>query len=160
MLNLDFSDILAALSAEGTMFLLVGGYAVMHYTEPRFTKDLDLWVRPDPQNAERVYRALAAFGAPLAGVTPADFAQPGVVFQIGVPPNRIDILTSVDGVTFDEAWATHQEIRYGDEIAALPSAEILLRNKRASGRPHDLIDAAALEAWLARRRPGDGEPGR
>lgn len=85
-MNLDFSDILAALSAEDAHFLLVGGYAVMHYTEPRFTQDLDLWVRPSPSNAERVFRALAAFGAPLDGVTPGDFAAPGVVFQIACHP--------------------------------------------------------------------------
>ncbi len=161
--NPDFSDMLAALSAEGAIFLLVGGHAVMQYTAPRYTKDLDLWVRPDPENAERVFRALSAVGAPLAGVEPADFAREGTIFQIGVPPNRIDLITAVDGVAFDEAcaagrnrgseaWATRVVTSYGDERAAIPSAEILLQNKRASGRPQDLVDVAALERAIAARK--------
>lgn len=150
--NPDFSDMLAALSAEGAIFLLVGGHAVMQYTAPRYTKDLDVWVRPDPENAERVFKALSAFGAPLAGVEPADFACEGTIFQIGVPPNRIDIITSADGVAFDEAWATRVPTSYGAERAAVPSAEILLKNKRACGRPQDLVDAAALERAIAARQ--------
>ena len=149
--NPDFNDILSVFSAEGVRFLLMGGHAVMQYTEPRFTKALDLWVKPDPTNAERVFRALCAFGAPVSEVTAADFESPGVVFQIGVPPNRIDILTSVDGVDFDEAWASRVATSYCDQSAWVPSAEILLQNKRASGRPQDLLDALALERALARR---------
>ncbi|MSP71049.1 MAG: hypothetical protein EXR76_02455 [Myxococcales bacterium] len=137
--------------AEGAVFLLVGGHAVMHYTEPRYTKDLDLWVRPDRENAERVFRALGAFGAPMSSVSPSDFEQAGTIFQIGVPPNRIDIITAVDGVTFEEAWASRVATSYGDHSAWLPSPEILVKNKRASGRPQDLLDVAALELALARR---------
>lgn len=149
--NPDFSDMLAALSGEGVSFLLVGGHAVMHYTEPRYTKDLDLWVKPDPENAERVFRALSAFGAPMTGVRPSDFGRPWTIFQIGVPPNRIDIITGVDGVTFDEAWGSRVATSYGDHSAWIPSPEILVRNKRASGRPQDLLDVAAPERALARR---------
>jgi len=145
--NPDFSDLWAALCAEG----------VRPSTEPRSTKDLDLWVRPDPTNAERVYRALLAFGAPMSGARPADFEQPGTVFQIGVPPNRIDVLTSADGVTFDDAWATRVETSYGEQTAWIPSAEVLTRNKRACGRPQDLLDVIALECALA-RRSGQRDP--
>ena len=143
--NPDFSDMLAALSAEGVRFLLVGGHAVMQYTEPRFTKDLDLWVRPDPENAERVFRALCMFGAPVHDITPDDFAVPGTIFQIGLPPNRIDLLTSIEGVDFDDAWSTRVATSYGGQPLAVPSIEMLLRNKRAVGRPQDLVDVAALE---------------
>jgi hypothetical protein len=150
-INPDFSDMLAALSAEGAEFLLIGGYAVMRYTEPRYTKDLDLWVRPSPDNAARVFRALVSYGAPLTGISPADFAEPGAIYQIGVAPNRIDLVTSIDGVEFDEAWATRTHAVFDDLEVALPSPEVLLRNKRASGRPRDLVDAAALERVIARR---------
>lgn len=157
--NLDFSDMLAALSGEGARFLIVGGHAVMSFTEPRYTKDLDLWVRPDPENAERVFRALRAFGAPLRGVEPADFSRPGTTYQIGVPPNRIDVLTSIDAVEFDDAWDGRVGLSYGGIEAAVPNVEILIRNKRASGRPQDLLDVAALESARRFRRTVEGEPG-
>ena len=149
--NPDFSDMLAALSDEGAIYLIVGAHAVMHYTEPRYTKDLDLWVRPDPENAERVFRALSRFGAPLSGVSPVDFATPGTIFQMGLPPNRIDVITSIGGVEFDEAWASRRATSYGQQATQIPSAEILVRNKRSVGRAQDLVDAEALDRSLGRR---------
>ena len=123
----------------------------MHYTEPRCTKELDLWVRPDRENAERVFRAMGAVGAPMSSVSPSDFEQAGTLFQRGVPPNRIDIITTVDGVTFEEAWASRVATSCGEHSAWLPSPEILVKNKRASRRPQDLLDVAALELALAGR---------
>src|SRR5690242_1720371 len=102
--NQDFKDLFVALSARNAEFIVVGAHAVMVHTEPRYTKDLDVWVRPTLENAERVYRALQDFGAPLANLAPNDLATPGTVFQIGIAPNRIDILTAIDGVQFDDAW--------------------------------------------------------
>ena len=89
---------------EGAEFLIVGAHAVMFHTVPRYTKDLDIWVRPAPENAERVYRALVRFGAPMANLTVHDLGVPGTLFQIGIAPNRVDVLTSIDGVGFEEAW--------------------------------------------------------
>jgi hypothetical protein len=143
--NPDFVDLLSALSDEGAEYLLVGAHAVMLYTEPRYTKDLDLWVRPTGENAERVLRALRRFQAPLFDLTAEDLATPGTVFQIGIAPNRIDILTDIDGVSFDEAWSRRRPTTYGKVQLAALSMEDLLRNKRASGRPQDLLDVSRLE---------------
>ena len=152
--NLDFSDMLAALSARDARFLVVGAHAVMRFTEPRYTKDLDIWVAPSPENAERVFAALQDFGAPLAGIVAAEFAVPGTIFQIGVAPNRIDVITAIDGVEFDEAWASRVPASYGGQSVFVPSIEILIRNKRASGRPQDLLDVTSLERAVAWHRSG------
>ncbi len=143
--NPDFNDLLSALSAEGAEFLIVGAHAVMFYTTPRYTKDLDVWVRPEPDNAERVYRALRAFGAPLSDLTAADLATPGTIFQIGVAPNRIDVLTSIDAVLFEDAWQRRTASTYGGVPISLLSVEDLLTNKRAVGRKQDLLDVERLE---------------
>src|SRR4249920_1497950 len=108
LLNPDFRDLLSALSAEKAEFLVVGAYALALHGVPRATGDLDVWIRASSENARRVHRALAAFGAPLEEVTPEDFTTPGRVFQIGVAPQRVDILTSIDGLTFDEAWKARE----------------------------------------------------
>jgi hypothetical protein len=149
--NPDFKDLLSALSDEGAEFLIVGAHAVMLYTAPRYTKDLDIWVRPTSENAERVYRALRVFGAPLHELTPGDLAVPGTIFQIGIAPNRIDILTSLEAVTFEEAWERRASSTYGGVPIALLSAEDLLKNKRAVGRPQDLVDVDRLEKSLRGR---------
>src|SRR5512134_1050543 len=99
--NPDFKDLFATFNAAGVEYIVVGAHAVMVYTEPRYTKDLDVWVRPIDENAERVLAALAAFGAPTADVSVSDFAAEGTIFQIGVAPNRIDVITTVDGVVFE-----------------------------------------------------------
>jgi len=146
--NPDFRDLLSALSAEGAEFLIVGAHAVMLYTAPRYTKDLDIWVRPTPENAARVHRALVAFGAPMADLTVDDLATPGTIFQIGIAPNRVDILTSIEAVTFEEAWARRVSSAYGGVPIALLSLEDLLTNKRAVGRRQDLLDVEKLEERL------------
>lgn len=143
--NPDFRDLFAGLNAAGAEYLLVGGYALAVHAAPRFTKDLDVWVNPTPQNATRVHEALRGFGAPLGELRVEDLASPGVVFQIGVPPNRIDVLTAVDGVAFAEAWPERLVTEYGGERVPVISRRHLAANKRATGRPQDLLDAEALE---------------
>ncbi len=118
----------------------------------RYTKDIDLLVNPDPDNARRVYRALAAFGAPLDDLTIDDLSDTDVVFQIGVEPNRVDILTAIDGVTFDRGWESRQSGTYGGESMWVIGLEALIDNKRASGRPRDLLDVNELERRRNRRR--------
>jgi hypothetical protein len=126
-------------------YLVVGGYAVMLYTEPRFTKDLDLWVEPTIDNAKRVFQALARFGAPLAGVTPADFSQEGLFYQMGRPPVRVDVLTSVTGLRFEEAWLNRVERDFGGVPAPFISRDDLIQSKSALGRSQDLLDVEQLK---------------
>jgi hypothetical protein len=143
--NPDFRDLFAALNAAGVRFLLVGGYAVAHHAEPRYTKDLDLWVEPSPENAGRVLTALREFRAPIGDLTAADLCNPDIVFHMGIPPNRIDLLSGIDGVEFAPAWASRVESTYAGEAVPVIGREDLIRNKRAAGRPQDLLDAELLE---------------
>lgn len=145
-MNPDFEDLLSALSAERAEFLVVGAYAVTHHTEPRYTKDLDVWVRPTQTNARRVFRALKRFGAPVTNLRVKDLHTPGIIFQIGVEPNRIDILTEVDGVDFGDAWERRAPGRLGSCEVAFLSVKDLITNKRKVGRPQDLLDVAKLRA--------------
>ena len=146
LLNPDFVDILAAFEAEGVEFLVVGGFAMAVHGAPRFTGDIDLWIRPSPENAIRVERALKRFGAPLAahGVSAKDFASPGGVYQMGLPPRRIDVLTLIDGVAFQDAWSGHVEREVGGVRLAFIGLRELVRNKRAAARPKDLLDIELL----------------
>ncbi len=150
-LNRDFSELLFELNAKRARYLLVGGYALSFYGRPRATGDFDLWVESTLPNAEIVYRALADYGAPLQGVTPEDFAKPGTVLQIGVAPNRIDILTSLTGLTFEDAWENRKPISYGDVPLFVISESDFVRNKRSVGRPQDVVDANEIEAILENR---------
>ena len=142
--NSDYADMAKALLDAGAEFMLVGGFAVSIHGYPRTTFDIDFWVRPTPENALRVIAALRSFGAPLQNVTARDFDHPDIVLQIGVAPRRIDILTRIDGVSWEEA-APHviSENCNGLSIPVI-GLEDLVRNKRASGRPKDEADAAAL----------------
>lgn len=144
MIPADLTELLRVLNAHGVKFLVVGGYAFGAYTEPRATKDLDIFIRSDESNSEAVYRALADFGAPLHDFSPADFRD-GSCFQIGSPPGRIDILQQIDGISFDEAWKNRveAEIERGIRVAVI-SREDLIRNKLASGREQDLLDVKKL----------------
>lgn len=143
--NPDFRDLFAALNDAKARYLLVGGYAVAFHAQPRFTKDLDIWVQPSMENAEYIFLALQSFGAPLTNISPADLAKPGLIFQIGIPPNRIDIITSIAGVDFEDAWLAKQDTHYGDQRIYVIGREHLIRNKRTVGRPQDLIDAEVLD---------------
>jgi hypothetical protein len=141
----DFRDMLSALSAEGAEFLVVDAFALGVHGYPRATGDIDLWVRPTPENASRVMRALRRFGAPLHDLTESDLATAGVVFQIGLPPTRIDIRTEISGVDFESAWAQRTPHAWGNLHVAVLGREDLIRNKRAAGRPKDLLDVMLLE---------------
>lgn len=126
--------------------MIVGAFAVAYHGVPRATGDIDVFVKPSPENARRVYDGLARFGAPLvsAGVMPSDFETPGVVYQIGQPPRRIDVLTEISGVSFDEAWATRRTVQLEGRDVHFIGREELLRNKKAAGRPKDLVDISLL----------------
>lgn len=145
MLNEDYKDMLRCLSEEKVDFLLVGGYAIAAYGFPRATKDIDLFIGADRENASRVWRALARFGAPLAGVTERDLATEGVIFQIGTEPRRIDLITRIDGVAFAAAYANRRMVQVDELEIPIICIEDLIRNKRASGRPQDLADIEKLE---------------
>src|SRR5262249_5639829 len=117
--NRDFRDLFAALNDAEAEYLVVGAHALAAHGHVRATKDIDVWILAEPVNAAKVHRALEVFGAPLANLSPEDLAMPGIVFQIGVAPNRIDILTMISGVTFDEAWPARVRSRYGDQAIAV-----------------------------------------
>jgi hypothetical protein len=144
--NTDFSELIAEFNAHSVEFLVVGAHALAAHGHVRATKDLDVWVRPEAENAERVIAALRSFGAPLHDLTVEDLATPGVVFQIGVAPVRIEVLTAIDGVEFDDAWSRRVESRFGGHPVFVLSREHLIKNKRASGRLQDLADVERLEA--------------
>ncbi|MDP2310406.1 MAG: hypothetical protein Q8P18_30595 [Pseudomonadota bacterium] len=131
---------------EDVEFLLVGAFALAANGAPRFTGDLDVWVRPDPVNAERVLSGLRRFGAPVDvhGLGVEDLGRPGSIYQMGLPPRRIDVLTQIDGVTFDEAWQGRLQARVGNVIMPFLGLRELVRNKRAAGRPKDLLDIELL----------------
>ena len=146
-MNLDFRDVLSALLRAEARFLVVGAHAMAAHGVPRATGDIDVWVDPTPDNAERVWQALLEFGAPVATlpVSKRDLEVPGQVVQMGVPPQRIDILTGVTGVDFETAWT--ERIVYRVDALDLPfiGREALLQNKRATGRAKDLADVEILE---------------
>jgi predicted nucleotidyltransferase len=144
-MNRDFRDLLAEFNVQGVDFIIVGAHALAAHGHIRATQDFDVWVRPEAENAKRVYRALQEFGAPLQDLTEADLATPGIIFQIGVDPIRIDVITAIDGVEFPEAWANRMRIKFDDQPASVLSKEDLIRNKRAAGRTQDLADLERLE---------------
>jgi hypothetical protein len=143
-MNPDFVDLLRALSAAEVRFLIVGAYALALHGRPRATGDLDVWIDATPENAARVMRALASFGAPLTDVSVDDFSRPGVTYQIGVAPGRIDILTELTGITFDEAWPDRMRHSFGDVDVDFIGRAAFIRNKRATGRAKDLVDIEGM----------------
>jgi hypothetical protein len=145
-MNPDFRDMLCALNDAGVDYLLVGAYALAVHGLPRATGDLDVWLRPSRENAERSIAALQRFGAPLADLRVDDLMRPGTVFQIGVAPRRIDLMTAIDGVDFASAWQRRMTATLDSlEVPVLSRADFLA-NKRALGRPKDLADVAWLES--------------
>jgi len=145
VVNPDFRDLLSAFNAHRVDYLVVGAHALAAHGHVRATGDLDVWVRPDPANAARVLEALRSFGAPLQDLTVDDLTRDGTVFQIGMAPIRIDVLTSIDGVAFDEAWTERLVARFVDLAVPVLSARHLITNKRAVGRPQDVADVDWLE---------------
>ena len=145
MLNEDYKEMLQFLADEKVKFLLVGAYALAVHGYPRATMDIDIWVMPAPENAQAVLRALDRFGAPLHGLTTADLQKDDTIFQIGVAPRRIDIITGASGLGFAEAFANSNVIDIEGLNVHIPSLDDLIRNKKASGRTRDLADIEALE---------------
>jgi hypothetical protein len=165
LMNSDFKDLLNILNARHVRYLIVGGHAVMKYTEPRYTKDLDIWIDHSLKNARAVFEALQEFGAPLTNLSPVDFARAGSVYQMGRPPARVDVLTSIEGVRFADAWRNRVATDFGGVAAGLISFQDLLVNKRALGRPQDLLDVnslieaeRALEKLRGEPKPRKGKP--
>ena len=142
--NSDFSDLLNLFTANNVKYLVIGGYAVIQYAEPRYTKNLDIWISVDQGNAVAVYKALKEFGAPLAEMTEADFSKEGYFYQMGRAPMRVDILMGIPGVEFEKAWQQRVEIDFDGLPVKFISREGLIAAKKASGRPQDLIDADLL----------------
>ena len=140
----DFLDLLRAFTDREVRFLVVGAYALGVHGHPRATGDLDLWVDPSPHNAGRVMSALEDFGAPLESVTARDFSTPGVVFQMGLPPVRIDVLTTLTGLAFEDAWAGRLQASFGGIAVDVIGRDDFIRNKRAIGRARDLGDVERL----------------
>jgi len=145
----DFKELLAAFNEHKVKYLIIGGYAVGFHAEPRATKDLDILIGNDTQNAEAAYAALKSFGAPLRGIKPADLIEKDSFFRMGSPPVMIDILSAASGVDFEVAWARREPMTI-DKTRKLKawviSCEDLIASKIAAGRPQDLIDVAALRA--------------
>ena len=145
-MNEDFLELLSSLLAAEAKFLVIGAYAVGIHGRPRATKDLDIWVEASAENAARVLRALRAFGAPLGDLVESDIEHPGTGFKMGQPPRRIDILTKIEGLSFEAAWPNRIEAEFADGVRCpvIGLADIIT-NKRAAGRPQDLADVAVLE---------------
>ncbi|HVB19305.1 MAG TPA: DUF6036 family nucleotidyltransferase [Acidimicrobiales bacterium] len=143
-LDPDFREFVESFIANEVRFLIVGGYAVAAHGLPRYTGDLDAWIWVSPQNAERVLRSIEAFGFSGLGLTTDDFTKQDSVVQLGYPPYRIDILTSIEGVEFDNAWSRRVIVSIDDLAVPFIGREDLLANKRAAGRPQDIADVARL----------------
>jgi hypothetical protein len=143
-MNSDFKNLSRIFNEHKVRYLVVGGYAVIKYTEPRYTKELDVWVDASLKNARGVFAALREFGAPLTNITTADFAKEGSIYQIGRPPARVDVLTSIEGVRFADAWPNRMASDFDGTPAPVISRQDLLTNKRTVGRPQDLVDVSNL----------------
>lgn len=143
-MNSDFKELLQSLNDHDVRYLVVGGYAVMHYTEPRFTKDLDVWLEPSPENARRAARALTSFGIPLVEVTEEDLATPGTQLMVGVPPCAIDLLTTCSNLDFADCWSRRSVDQDGSLVIPFLSRIDLIRAKEASRRLQDLVDLEKL----------------
>jgi hypothetical protein len=140
----DFEELLRCLNARSVSAVIVGGHALAFHGRPRYTKDLDLFVEPSPSNAERLLLALADFGFGGVGLTLEDFLTPGKIVQLGVAPNRVDLMTAIDGVTFAEAWAGRAAGHFGTQPVFYLGRNEFVRNKQAAGRLQDLADVDAL----------------
>jgi hypothetical protein len=145
-MNQDFKELLLAFNDEKVEYLIVGAHALAVYGYVRATKDLDVWVKPEETNARKVMAALSSFGSPLGDITNDDLVRPGTVFQIGIAPLRIDLLTSIDGVSFTEAWGDRQTSMLGDVPVFVISRHHLIANKKTSARPQDIADINELES--------------
>lgn len=143
----DFEELLRAFVRNDVRFVIVGAHALAWHARPRYTKDLDVLIEPSPDNASRVVTALEQFGFAGLGITTADLDTPGQILQLGVPPTRVDLLTRIDGVTFEEVWASRVTGTYGQVAVPFIGHDALIRNKTAAGRPQDLADLETLRRF-------------
>ncbi len=143
-MNSDFKDLLKAFSEEGVRYLVVGGYAYAEHVEPRYTKDLDVWIESSLENADSVLSALRKFGAPLRDLSKDDLTNVGTFYQIGLPPNRIDIITQLEEMAFADCWQRRKTVELGELSVEYISLGDLIENKERTGRPHDIADAQYL----------------
>ena len=146
-LKADFKELLRLFNQEQVKYLVVGGYAVMKYTEPFYTKEIDIWVAATAENAERTYQALVQFGAPLADLTVHDLTQDHIVFQFGMAPVRVDVMTTIDAVTFNNAWNRRVEAQLGGIAISIISLQDLIRNKESAGRDSDRLHLDRLRRY-------------
>ncbi|MBI3541097.1 MAG: hypothetical protein HY073_03040 [Deltaproteobacteria bacterium] len=151
-INKDFEDLLHHLNSARAEYMVVGAYAVIFHTEPRYTKDLDIWIRPERENAEKVYEALKRFGAPLKGLSLNDLMNPKMVYQIGIEPNRIDILMGVGKLPFDKAWEKRVTDHYGKERIWVLGFEETIQTKKIAGRTKDKMDLEVLLKVAKRKK--------
>ncbi len=140
----DYKDLFKTLNRHKVKYLVIGAYAVTFYTEPRYTKDLDIWASNDRANAKRLYKALVDFGAPLKGVSERDFANKKMIYQIGVAPVRIDILMDASGIKFENAWKNRKNSKYGGISINIMGVKELIYSKKKAGREHDISDIKKL----------------
>ena len=156
----DYKDLLSAFHAHGVKYLVVGGFAVIYHSQPRYTKDIDFFIKADPANAQAIYAALAAFGAPLQGIRPDDFTDRNSFFRFGRDPKGFDILPAIPGVDFDAAWERRVEIVVDTAVGLkgnFISADDLIASKLASGRLQDLADAEAIRKARESQGPPPGK---
>jgi predicted nucleotidyltransferase len=144
-MNSDFKELLKIFAERKVKYLIIGGYAVAKHAEPRYTKDLDIWISNSKENAERVYQSLKDFTAPLTDITVEDFTVPTMVFQIGIEPSRIDILMGLKDLNFDECWQRRATATIGELEIYFISLDDLIFNKQLAGRPQDLRDVEILQ---------------
>ncbi len=143
----DFEELLAFFGARKVRALIVGGYAFAYHARPRYTKDIDVWIEATRENAERLLKALNDFGFGSLGLSIEDFTKPGQIVQLGFPPNRIDLMTSIKGLTFGEAWEARIEDLFGSTTVCYLGRDDLIRSKRAAGRAQDQMDVEILESF-------------
>ena len=144
-MNPDFKELLLAFNAHNVEYLIVGAHALAAHGHVRATKDMDVWVRADESNARKILQALSAFGAPLSDLTADDLSKKETIFQIGLPPLRIDLITDIDGVEFAEAWPDRVETSFGGVPTFVISRHHLITNKKTAARLQDLADVQQLE---------------
>ncbi len=142
--NQDFKELFKILNEENVEYLIVGAHAVIFYAEPRYTKDMDIWVNPTPENAKKLWGALSRFGAPLKDISITDFTDKDIIYQIGIAPNRIDLLMGIAGVEFRDAFKNKQDSTYDGVKISLIGKKDLIKAKKTSGRKKDLLDLDRL----------------
>ena len=140
----DYEDMFKVLNKYKVKYLVVGAYAVIYYTEPRYTKDIDILIKTDPENAFKTYEALKEFGAPLKGISTQDFANKNNVYQIGIPPVRIDIISGIKNIDFDAAWEKRVKTKYGSQVINIVGMDELIKSKKRLSRVHDREDTEKL----------------